>query len=97
MILIDADTILYSGLNVCEGYYNQLRAVNNILGNIIEYFDQQYVLAISGGSNFRKQIYPEYKQNRKDKPRPRYLYDSQQYLLKYWNATRAKGEADNLG
>jgi len=52
---------------------------------------------LTGSSNFRKDIYPEYKANRIDKPKPKYLQDCREYLVKYWDAIVSDGcEADDL-
>ncbi len=54
---------------------------------------------ISGEDNFRYQIDPNYKANRKDVPRPLYLQNLREYLVVQWGAEISDGiEADdNLG
>jgi len=92
-LLIDADTILYKGLFVCEGYFAGLRACDNIIYNILDHFDNPpFELVLTGENNFRKKIYPQYKANRKPESRPRYLYDAKRYYLKYWGAVLTDGE-----
>lgn len=47
-------------------------------------------------NNFRYKIYPEYKANRKDLPRPRHLEALKEYLITRWSARFALGmEADD--
>lgn len=51
---------------------------------------------LSGSSNFRYDIYPEYKANRKDMPRPKWLQAVREHLVTHWNATVTDGiEADD--
>lgn len=58
---------------------------------------ESYNCFISGRNNFRKQINPEYKANRKDKIPPRWLQSCREYLQKEWNAVVSTGcEADDL-
>lgn len=51
----------------------------------------QYRVFIGGEDNFRYQIYPEYKGNRTDKPRPPWLQDTRAYLVEHWNAEIVNG------
>jgi len=56
----------------------------------------EYLLFLSGGENFRKTLYPLYKANRADKPRPRALQPVREYLVLDWNAKITDGiEADD--
>ena len=58
---------------------------------------EQYKVFLSGSGNFRKTLYPEYKANRKDKPKPKHLQLLRTYLTEHWNAVLANGcEADDL-
>lgn len=57
----------------------------------------EYKCFLSGKNNFRYDIYPEYKANRKDKPKPVHLEACRQFLVKEWNAVISEGcEADDL-
>lgn len=56
-----------------------------------------YNCYLTGRNNFRKEIYPEYKANRKDKPKPIHLQGIRDFLCENWNAQVADGcEADDL-
>lgn len=54
-------------------------------------------LFISGQENFRYEIDPSYKANRKTQQRPEYLYDTKNYYIKYWGAVVSSegNEADD--
>lgn len=96
-LLIDGDIILYRGLFGAKNYnyYGQLRACDGLLEGVIEAFNCDFEVVVSGGSSFRKILYPEYKANRKPKSRPQYLYDAKKYIIRYWDAVVAVGEADD--
>lgn len=56
----------------------------------------EYKAFLTGDNNFRYTIYPEYKANRKGKPKPKHLADVQEYLITQWNAKVTDGnEADD--
>lgn len=56
-----------------------------------------YEIYLSGEDNFRYAIFPEYKANRKDAVKPRWLQACREYLAKEWNAKFAHGcEADDM-
>lgn len=56
----------------------------------------EYRLFISGTENFRKLLYPEYKRNRDDLPRPEHLDAVRNFLVEEWGAEIAIGyEADD--
>jgi DNA polymerase-1 len=55
-----------------------------------------FVCFLSGSSNFRYDIYPEYKANRRDVPKPRHLATIREYLVTEWDAKVTDGiEADD--
>jgi DNA polymerase-1 len=57
----------------------------------------QYILALSVGECFRYNLYPEYKANRKDAIRPKYLDRIKEYLITDYKAIYYKGlEADDI-
>lgn len=56
-----------------------------------------YEIFLSGEENFRYEIFPGYKANRKDVVKPRWLQACREYLAKEWNARFAHGcEADDM-
>lgn len=56
----------------------------------------QYNVYLSGSENFRRIVYPEYKRNRDDKPRPRHLDPIRTFLVREWGAEVTGGyEADD--
>ena len=51
---------------------------------------------LTGSNNFRYDINPQYKANRKDKPRPQWLEAVREHLVVGWDATVTDGiEADD--
>ena len=58
---------------------------------------QEYKIFLTGKDNFRKILYPEYKANRKDKPKPQHLQALRTFLVENWSAVISDGcEADDL-
>lgn len=52
--------------------------------------------SLTGSNNFRYDLFPDYKANRKDKPRPVFLEDAREYLVTTWGAHVTDGyEADD--
>ena len=57
----------------------------------------EFEVFLTGPTNFRFQIYPEYKAHRKDQPKPKYLQQCRDYLKDKYNATVSDNcEADDL-
>lgn len=52
---------------------------------------EDYRLFLSGKNNFRYDVYPEYKANRLDKPRPKWEQALKQYLVDQWGALSING------
>lgn len=56
----------------------------------------EFSIFLSGDNNFRYQLYPEYKANRKQ-PKPQFLLDVKNYLIEKYQAEVSDGcEADDL-
>ena len=72
-------------------------SVKRTITKIIEQTEcDEYLPVLTGGGNFRKTIYPEYKANRTKADRPPHLGIARQYLIDYHNAHVADGmEADD--
>jgi DNA polymerase I len=97
--LIDGDIVSYScaiyneewGWDACKEDIDQLmRRILETTGAT------EYACYISGSNNYRYNIYPEYKSNRKDKADPIYRADANAYLVTEFSATVTDGyEADD--
>lgn len=56
-----------------------------------------YLIVVTNGDTFRHKAYPEYKSNRKDKPKPSGLPEAREWLLSHPNTTWDSGyEADDV-
>jgi 5'-3' exonuclease len=79
-----------------EGYaiYN----VDQIMGSIIGVFSKPFVkVYLTGNVNFRTELYPQYKANRKAQKRPVHLNACKQHLLNRYKAVMEEPwEADDL-
>lgn len=98
--LIDADLVAFRCAATCEGDDTDevvLSRCNDLVERILDRVDAtDYTLYLTGSNNFRKEINPEYKANRKDKPRPKWLETCREFLVKEWNAKVTDGiEADD--
>lgn len=97
--LVDSDIVAYRSaaaseadpLDIC------LMRVDKMMRDIINETNVSgYLAFLSGPNNFRKEIYPEYKANRKDVVKPIHLADCRQFLCSEWNAVICDGfEADD--
>lgn len=98
--LIDADLVAYrcSASAEIEPLEISFARVDSLIDTIMrDTKATEYKMALSGDNNFRKTIYPEYKANRKDQQRPRWLEDTKEYLRHKWNAVSQDNcEADDL-
>lgn len=103
-IIVDADSICYYAAfatnkddKTVDDCYE---VIDMVYANIIEDMPnncndiESYV---GGEGNFRFDIYPEYKANRKDLEKPKYLKQAYAYLVHFWNGTVVNGvEADDI-
>lgn len=99
-LLCDFDLFAYrsaasaenSELEVAIGY------MENLLDHCVEELNATTFQGfLSGSSNFRYNIFPEYKANRRNTPKPRHLEGCRQYLIEKYNAVVSEGcEADDL-
>ena len=110
VLIIDADSIMYFATHfpedalmefpteedrIEEAKYRANSKIHEIHNNIEPYYNiQETFIFIGGGNNFRYDIYPEYKSNRKDKnPLIPIIAD---YMLDELHAIPSKGaEADD--
>lgn len=106
VILIDGDIVAYRCAASCEPTKTKeeleplqlaIERLDELMWKIINTCDMEnYRVFLSGGDNFRKIIYPAYKENRKDMRIPVWLGDCQKYLIEHWNAELVVGmEADD--
>lgn len=104
--LIDADIVAYRAAASCEPTkkkphledegYAVIRARDTMINILEQCRTREYIPFLSGGENFRKIIYPAYKANRDNVPRPVHLQPVREYLIDKWNAKLAIGyEADD--
>jgi len=98
--LIDGDIIAYrcSASAQHEPEDVAVLRVDNMMRDILrESESTEYSNFLTGKGNFRYDIYPEYKANRKDKPKPVHLQACRDYMVTKWNAVISEGcEADDL-
>lgn len=99
-LLIDGDLFCYRCSAAAEAddeerarYY-----IDQLLDNCItDLRATEFKFYLTGSTNFRFQIYPEYKANRLDVPKPRHLPAMREYLVNAYNAIVSDGcEADDL-
>ena len=106
LALIDGDTIAYRCAASCEP--TKTKPFREPLDLAIQRADElcyrilsdtntdEYRIFISGSDNFRKTIYPDYKANRANTPKPEWLNDARNFLVEEWNAEIMAGiEADD--
>lgn len=103
-IIVDADSICYYAAfatnkddKTVDDCYEVIDMVYaNMLADMPDTHNdiESYV---GGEGNFRFKIYPEYKANRKDLEKPKYLKQAYAYLVHFWNGTVVNGvEADDM-
>lgn len=101
-ILVDGDVIAYRAAYSSEGepVATAKEKTDELMDNIS--FDtttrgEDLEVYLTGKGNFRYNISPSYKANRKDTPRPEHLSAVRDYLVEEWDAVVSKGqEADDL-
>ena len=95
--LIDADIVAYRCAASAEEepYEIALLRVDKLMMDILEK-EINHISFLSGENNFRYNINPQYKANRKDKPKPRWLDTCRGYLVDEYKAIVVDGyEADD--
>lgn len=97
--LLDGDIVAYRCAAAAEkdSVEEAVVTTDKMMTNIINAVEAiEYKCFISGKDNFRKTIYPAYKENRKDTIRPTHLEACRQFLISEWNAVECHGaEADD--
>ena len=97
--LIDGDIVVYSNaasaeLDPVEVAYMR---IDQMMHSILDTTGSDtFRVFLSGSNNFRHEIYPEYKANRKDMVDPRWRSACKEYLVREWSAEVTDGyEADD--
>lgn len=98
--LIDADNIAFACAASAEEAPVEAaisRTADMLDGILQDTQADEYELWLSGPSNFRKAVYPEYKAQRIDAYRPRWEKEVKQYMVEHWQANWSDGvEADDM-
>jgi DNA polymerase-1 len=95
--LIDSDIVAYrcAASSEAEPEEIALLRTEGMMKEILE-GSTSFVCYLTGPNNFRYKINPEYKANRKDKPKPIHLPICREYLIDQYNAVVTDGyEADD--
>jgi hypothetical protein len=99
LALLDCDIVAYSCAIYNEewGWEACREDIDQLMKRIIESVDgDSYLAILSGDNNFRYDVYPDYKANRRDKVDPKYREDAKAYLITNWGAILTDGyEADD--
>lgn len=98
--LIDGDLVAYRAAASCKEEDSSeiacIRAERTIRDILHQVAAPDYWLFLSGSSNFRYDLFPDYKANRKTVVRPRWLQCVREFLLIEWDADMTDGyEADD--
>jgi 5'-3' exonuclease len=97
--LIDGDIVSYRNASACENESLNIamHRVSDMMNSILNACaTDTYRCFISGGTNFRKDICPNYKISRKDKVDPKWRRSLNQFLVDEWEAEVTDGiEADD--
>lgn len=98
--LIDADIVTFRGAFSAEDENEAWVAcsrADGILHDIAQTLGPANLeLWLSGSSNFRYDVFPEYKANRISTKRPKWEKEVKSYLTSTWGAQTAVGEADDI-
>ncbi len=100
LALLDGDLISFRCAATCENENEAILhyRINDLVQRILDTTQaSKYYIYLSGKENFRKLIDPEYKANRLDKPRPKWLPDARDWLKFHWGAKEVENnfEADD--
>jgi 5'-3' exonuclease len=97
--LVDGDIVAYRCATACEKETEDIATwqTSEMMRRILHETNAlSYKCFLSGDSNFRYQYNPDYKANRRDMQRPRWLQHVRSHLVTVWNASVTDGiEADD--
>ena len=101
ILLIDADLVAYRCSASVEPHGDEdvarLRCDRLMQELLHTTGAESYISFLTGPGNFRKQLNPEYKANRKDTIPPQWLQSCRKFLVEEWNSVVSDGcEADDL-
>jgi 5'-3' exonuclease len=102
LALIDADVLVYSVAASNAKHGGDLEELHWLLQATVDDWTEgagaeEYYLYATFGPTFRHHFYPEYKQNRKGKPKPRGLEQAREWLRAHPRCVHEDGyEADDL-
>lgn len=88
--LIDADIVAYRCSAASENEPVEVALVRTdelIRRILLETNSDSYKTYLTGSDNFRYEFNPEYKANRKDTPRPKWLQQVREYICTEWGAS----------
>lgn len=98
--IVDADTLAFAAASMAEGmdesqaHWNAANSLDFLLARVN---NPPFQLYLTGENNFRYQVYPEYKSNRRNVPRPVHLQSVKDFLVREYKAVMSDGcEADDL-
>lgn len=92
--IIDADAFIFRAAvaSEAEDLFVAADRVDHMINIALdEVSAKEYILFVTGKGNFRYNIYPEYKANRIDKPRPKWEQALKQHLIDQWQAEIVNG------
>lgn len=99
LALIDGDIVVYSNAASAENDPVEVAymRIDQMMHSILDTTGSDtFRVFLSGSNNFRHEIYPEYKANRKDLADPRWRSACKEYLVREWDAEVTDGyEADD--
>ena len=97
--LIDADIVAFRCSASAENDPEEIAILrtNDLMRKLLhDTKSESFIGFLTGSNNFRYNIYPAYKANRKDKPRPKHLEACKELLIKDWKCKVTDGiEADD--
>lgn len=96
--LIDFDWAVYRTCFSSGDFLQKVERIEFFIQSILEATEcDDYRLFLTGTTNFRYEVYPDYKISRKGKPKPDHYHDIRDHLVKFWNAEVSSNcEADDL-
>ena len=99
VLLVDGDVVAFRCASSAENDtagIARARMEEMLVGMMDDLQSDRYRIFLSSDRNFRYELYPDYKANRRDRPRPQFLEDCREHLVKYWQAELSDGwEADD--